>query len=50
MDKGQRRADGLECKLFSKLDIKMRAGRTQAVTKDMTPNRDCKSRRETASA
>ena len=48
--KGQRRADGLARKVFSRPDMKMRAGRMQAVKKDITPSSDCRSRRKTASA
>ena len=38
---GQRRDDGLASQVFNRPDMKMRAGRTQAVTKDTTPSKDC---------
>lgn len=37
-------------KVFNRLDMKMRAGRTQAVTKDMIPSKDYRSRSKTTSA
>ena len=49
-DNGQKHADGLACKVFSRPDMKMRAGRMQAVTKDITPSEDCRSRRGMTSA
>ena len=48
--KGQRRADGLARKVFGRLDMKIRAGRMQAVTKDITPCNHYTSRCETESA
>ena len=48
--KGQKRVDRLARKVFNRPDMKIRAGRTQAVTKDMTPSKDCRSRRDTTSA
>ena len=49
-DNGQKRADGLARKVFSRPNMKMRAGRTQAVMKDITPSKDCRSRRRTMTA
>ena len=49
MDRGVS-SNGLARKVFSRPDMKMRAGRTQAVTKDITPSNDCRSRHKTTSS
>ena len=49
-DNGQRRADKLVRKVFSRPDMKMGAGQTQAVTKDITPIKDWRSQRRMTSA
>ena len=48
-DNEQRHADRLAHKVFSRPDMKMRAGQTQVVTEDITPSKDWRSRRRTTS-
>ena len=46
LDRKQWRESRWVRRVLSRVDMKIRAGRTQAVTKDITPSSDCKSWRE----